>query len=658
MNETVLIVDDSLTVRMHLAEEFGAAGFRTRLCATAREAREALRAEPIALVILDVVLPDGDGVDLLGEIRGDSGTCDLPILMLSTEADVKNRIRGLRTGADDYVGKPYDPGYVLARSRDLVRRRRKGAEGEDRVLVLVIDDSATSREELRPALERGGYAVVTASTGEEGLQLAASRRPGAIIVDGVMPGIDGVTVIRRIRLDAALRGTPCILLTGADDHLAELRALDAGADVFVRKDGDVDVILARLTAALRSAHTQRAEAESLVGPKRVLAVDDSLTYLHELADVLRGEGYDVVLAHSGEEAIAMVAVQPVDCILLDLMMPGIDGKETCRRLKASPAVRDIPIIMLTALEDREAMIAGLATGADDYISKSSEFAVLKARLHAQIRRKQFEDENRRVREELLRSQMKAAEEHAARRLAETRAELVGELERKNKELEAFSYSVSHDLRAPLRSITGYASVLIEDHGGSLDDAGRACLDKVRSSAQRMSELIDDLLLLSRVSLPEVRKTPVNLSALVETVVGELRAADPGRDVAVHIQPSLTIDADDRLLRVLLDNLLGNAWKFTSRTPHAEIEVGADVRGLRAVYFVRDNGAGFDMAYVGKLFRPFQRLHGEAEFPGTGVGLATVQRVAERHGGRAWAESELGRGTTLFFTLEPEQAEGA
>ncbi len=649
MNGTVLIVDDSLTVRMNLAEAFEAAGFHPLSCATAHEAREALASDPVALVVLDVLLPDADGVELLKELRGNPATKDLPILMLSTEAEVKDRIRGLQTGADDYVGKPYDAGYVIARGRELVRRS-SGSPAQGRATILVVDDSTTFREELGQALERTGYAVMTASTGEEGLRLAAARRPAAIIVDGVMPGIDGVTVIRKIRLDAALRGTSCVLLTASEDHDAELRALDAGADVFVRKGEDIEVILARLAAALRGARTLHAEGASLTGPKRVLAVDDSMTYLQELAGMLRGEGYDVVLAGSGEEAIEMVAVQSVDCILLDLLMPGIDGKETCKRLKASPVTRDIPIIMLTALEDRAAMIEGLGTGADDFISKSSELDILKARVQAQLRRKQFEDENRRFREELLRSEHQAAEERAARKLAETRAALVEELERKNKELEAFSYSVSHDLRAPLRSIDGFSQVVLEEYAEGLTEKGRDYLQRVRSAAQRMAELIDDLLQLSRVSLAEFRLDRVDLSAMAQSVVDELQRREPERTVTFQIQPSLLLTGDRRLMRVVLDNLIGNAWKFTSKISDARIEVGAEERDDARVFFVRDNGAGFNMTYAEKLFSPFRRLHSEAEFPGTGIGLATVSRIVDRHGGRVWAHGAVGRGATISFTI--------
>ncbi len=578
--------------------------------------------------------------------------------MLSTEADVKDRIRGMQTGAHEYVGKPYERGYVVARAQDLLRARR-ASPAESLATILVIDDSVTFREELRQALQHVGYAVVTAGSGEDGLRLAAERRPSAIIVDGVLPGIDGSTVIRRARLDAALRNIPCVLLTASEDREAEFHALDAGADAFVRKGEDIEMILARLAAVLRRALVAMPgeETASLLSPKRILAVDDSMTYLHELASTLQEEGYDVVLAHSGEEALDLLAVQHVDCILLDLLMPGLGGQETCRLIKAAPVVRDVPVVMLTAQEDRKAMIEGLGAGADDYIPKSSDFEVLKARVRAQIRRKQFEDENRHIREELLRKGMETAEALAARELAETRAALTEELERKNRELEAFSYSVSHDLRAPLRSIDGFSQALLEDHGDKLDHQGQDHLQRIRKAAQRMGELIDDLLQLSRVTRAHLSRAPVNLAEVACVVVDELQRREPARRVVLDIRPDLVVFADGRLLRVLLDNLIGNAWKFTSKVSEARIAVDMIERDGDSAYFVRDNGAGFDMAYAEKLFSPFQRLHGEAEFPGSGIGLAIVQRIVDRHGGRVWAEGAVGRGATVFFTLLSNRSGG-
>jgi two-component system NtrC family sensor kinase len=660
MSGTIVIVDDSLTVRMDLAEAFEAAGFQPIPCSTLSEARDAMGRGPVGVVVLDVILPDGDGVEFLREVKASAAGETAAVLMLSTEAEVKDRIRGLQTGADDYVGKPYDTGYVVAKARDLLRTRRAAVAGmpANRALILVIDDSVTFREELRGALEAAGYAVLIAATGEEGLRAAADQRPSAIVVDGVLPGIDGAMVIRRVRLDAALRGVPCLLLTGSEDHGGELRALDAGADAFVRKEEDVDIVLARLAAVMRSAAAAVTtdETASLLGPKNILAVDDSMTYLQELGTALRGEGYNVVLARSGEEALELLAVQGVDCILLDLLMPGLGGKETCRRIKSAPVVRDIPLIMLTALEDRSAMIDGLGAGADDYISKSSEFDVLKARVRAQIRRKLFEDETRRIREDLMRRELEAAEARAARELSETRAALVEELEHKNKELEAFSYSVSHDLRAPLRSIDGFSEALLEDYADHLDETGKKYLSYVRESAQHMGELIDGLLALARVIRGDFRREPVDLSRIAREVAARLEVHNPEpiRQIELVIEEGLTATGDPRLLRVVLENLLGNAWKFTGKRPVAHITFGcSDQAGQtgQRTFFVRDNGAGFDMTYAQKLFGAFQRLHAASEFEGHGIGLATAQRVLARHGGRIWAEGAIGVGATFYFTIK-------
>ena len=231
-----------------------------------------------------------------------------------------------------------------------------------------------------------------------------------------------------------------------------------------------------------------------------------------------------------------------------------------------------------------------------------------------------------------------------------------DLEDANRELEAFSYSVSHDLRAPLRSIDGFSQILLEDYAEELDEEGKHYLDRVRSASQRMGRLIDDLLGLSRVTRSALNRRRVDLSALAEEVAGEFREANPERSVGFSAQKGLEVWGDIRLLRVALENLIGNAWKFTSKEPEAKIEFGLDEelsrRGRAPVYYVKDNGAGFEMSYADKLFGAFQRLHGASEFEGTGIGLATVQRIVRRHGGSIWAEGEVGRGATFYFTLAP------
>ncbi len=230
-------------------------------------------------------------------------------------------------------------------------------------------------------------------------------------------------------------------------------------------------------------------------------------------------------------------------------------------------------------------------------------------------------------------------------------ERTAELEAANKELEEFSYSVSHDLRSPLRSIDGFSQALLDDCGDKLDEGGKDSLRRVRAAAQRMAQLIDDLLVLSLVTRGEMRREPVDLSRLARAISEELRKEDAERKVEFVIAERLAANVDPQLLRVVLENLLGNAWKFTSRHETARIELGATrQQNGPPVYFVRDDGAGFDMAYADKLFVPFQRLHGMDEFPGNGVGLASVQHIIRRHRGRIWAEAGVEHGATFYFTL--------
>lgn len=225
-----------------------------------------------------------------------------------------------------------------------------------------------------------------------------------------------------------------------------------------------------------------------------------------------------------------------------------------------------------------------------------------------------------------------------------------ELERANNELEAFSYSVSHDLRTPLRAIDGFSQALLEDYGAQLDDTAQDYLRRVRAGAQRMGRLIDDLLKLARVSRAEINAEVIDLSHIAGEILDELRAGEPERDVSVRMTTGLTAAGDPHLMRIVLENLLNNAWKYTGKRRHAEIEFGMRLQNGQPCFFVQDNGAGFDMTYSGKLFGAFQRLHDNKDYAGTGVGLATVQRIIHRHGGRIWAKAAVDEGAAFYFTL--------
>lgn len=643
-----LVVDDSLTVRMDLVEALGEAGFDAMGAPSLAEARAALAAGRFDVVVLDVRLGDGDGVDLLCEIRqGEAEGTHTPVMMLSSEADVSDRIRGLATGADEYVGKPYVLSYVVGRARELVDASRSSAPRGERPVVLVIDDSISFREAMRDALEAAGYAAVTAASGEEGLQRAAALRPQLVIVDGQLPGIDGATVIRRLRLDAPLRHTPCIMITASDVADAEMTAFEAGVDTFLHKRTPPAEIVARVGSLITRAPAV-ASVRSSLSANKVLAVGAAA---RQLAGALRREAFDVAFASTAADALLLLEVEKPACVLVDASEQPDGCATLCEALARSTAA-----VALVPDGDAQLVIACLAAGADEVVATNTPAPALVARIRAQLRRKQADEEAARERDAVVARELAIAEARAAERLAEARAELLAEIERKNAELaaanaelEAFSYSVSHDLRAPLRAIEGFSRALEEDQGHLLEEVGRQHLARVFGATARMRDLIDDLLALSRVTRAELRREDVDLSALARVVAADLRARAPGRPADIDIQDGLRANGDAGLLRAALENLLGNAWKFSSKRERTSIAVGATTASGARAFYVRDNGVGFDMARADKLFRPFQRLHSTAEFEGTGVGLATVRRIITRHGGRIWAESSSD-GTCFYFTL--------
>jgi len=356
---------------------------------------------------------------------------------------------------------------------------------------------------------------------------------------------------------------------------------------------------------------------------KVLIVDDNEDNV-DLAEQILEDDYDICTAESGEACIEVAVKESPDVIILDVQMPGMDGYETLEKMQTMDECKDIPVIFLSArYRDVDRVIHGLELGALDYITKPVDDDLLQAKVRVAMRIKRAEDLVRKQRQDLFVA---------------------------NQDLKGFAYSASHDLRAPLRHINNYIDALNEDYGKDLPEDAQFMMQRIASSSAQMNNLIEDLLSFSRATAAEVVKSKVNMTELAQKELAKLQKEEPDREVEVHVQEGLNVEADANMMAIVMHNLLGNAWKYTKKTKQATIEIGFEKDSQKCVYFVKDNGAGFDMAYEDKLFKPFSRLHTEEDFEGNGIGLATVQRIIEKHGGSIKAEAGVEKGAVFFFSL--------
>ena len=367
----------------------------------------------------------------------------------------------------------------------------------------------------------------------------------------------------------------------------------------------------------------------------ILLVDDDPTKRFVLKTILAPLGETIVEASSGADALRQLLRQEFAVVLLDVRMPMMDGFDTAQLIRQRPRSELTPIIFVTALDKAETdMGRGYELGAVDFVFAPVVPAILRAKVGVFVDLYRAQQELRRYRTQL-------------EDLVEERTTALTAI---NRELEAFSYSVSHDLRAPLLAFDGLSKALLDDYGERLDSRARDYLQRMSAASQRMGSVFDGLQSLFRVTSGEIHRERVDISALATEIADETRELNPDRQVTVTIAPELSASADARLMRILLGNLISNAWKYTSTKQDAAVEVGSEMVDGEVRHFVRDNGVGFDMLYSHKLFGAFQRLHSQSEFPGAGIGLATVRRIVNRHGGRCWAEGAVGEGATFYFVV--------
>ncbi len=408
------------------------------------------------------------------------------------------------------------------------------------------------------------------------------------------------------------------------------------------------------------------------GKGYVLAAEDSLVQAKRIQRFFDQNKIKAVICKNGAEAYEMALKEKPLLIISDIMMPLMDGYELCVKIKQHPDLSDIPFILLTSLSDPLDIIKGLQAGADNFITKPYDDDYLMSRIHYLIANRHvrqmgsgdmsidiiFQDQKFQINSDkkqvldLLLSVYEAAvnrNDHLIR--AQRQLEKLNEdLQAANKELDAFARTVSHDLRSPLTGVIGYAEILKSSYAEALDKDAQDYLGSIVKIGGKMAQLIEDLLTFSRSARTDIVPQDVNLSEMSKEVVKDLRDIVFKANYKVHVEDGIVVQADPKLMRVMLNNLIGNALKYSQKEESPDISIGSiEKNGKKAIY-IRDNGVGFDMQKADSLFRPFIRLHFNEEFQGTGVGLSTVKRIIERHGGAIWFESALGEGTTFYFTI--------
>jgi PAS domain S-box-containing protein len=538
--------------------------------------------------------------------------------------------------------------------------------------ILLVDDNPTNLSVAVNYLAEHGFQIIVARDGETGLRLARQEQPDLILLDVLLPGMDGFEVCRRLKAEERTQEIPVIFMTIVTKAEDKVRGFEAGGVDYITKPFQHEEVLARVIThlCLRNLARRLEEAnESL--EKRVEERTAALTQANqelqtEIAERIRTEA---ALKRERTLIANIMETSPVSITVVNRegqvtfansqaeKVFGLVKDEITQRTYNAPTWRITDFTGGPFPDEKLPFQQVMATRQPVYDVQHAIEWPDGRRVFLAINGAPILDESGQVESVVFAVQDITQQTHAEaeirqlnQKLEQRVADRTAQLKAANKELEAFAYSVSHDLRAPLRHIDGFLELLQQRIAESLDERSRHYMTIIFEAARRMGQLIDDLLAFSRMGRDEISKAPVNLGALVQEVIGELEPEINGRSIHWHITNLPTIIGDRAMLRLVLVNLLSNALKFTRERALAEIEIGCLVGEKETTFFIRDNGVGFDMAYADKLFGVFQRLHQADEFEGTGIGLASVRRIIQRHNGRTWAEGKVDQGATFYFSL--------
>ncbi|TAN55639.1 MAG: response regulator [Magnetospirillum sp.] len=565
----------------------------------------------------------------------------------------------------------------------------------DERLILIVEDSATQAIRLQFVLEQEGFRTVTAASGEAALDEINRHLPCLIIVDYHLPGIQGDELCRQIHMDVTTRGVPMLMLTADETSTAELHGLESGADDFVAKSEDPEILLLRVHNLLRKSRRELGNVEvgrSLFRRARVLVIDDSNTYRQSLAQELTDEGCEVTQVTTGPEGLEVLSHSDFDCVMVDMVMPGMDGIAVCKELAARrvDAAAPLVVLMLSAYENKENVARALEAGADDFVGKSAEMSVLRARLRALLRRKFLLEQNKRIMDEIRLRDMETLRAKAEKEAAEARAALAEGLAKANRDLEIanaelqqeirrraaaeqqaqaareaaetasraktiFLANMSHELRTPLNAIIGFSELATTVMSGVDLERYGGFLDNISESAHHLLRVISDILDVSRVEVGKVnlREAEVDIaevvhsvSRLIDHVVQTKRQTltCPGAGEGPRLR------GDARLLKQILLNLVSNAAKFTPEGGHIGVSTGLVDGAITIV--VEDDGVGIAPDDIAMVLQPFGQAENalSPKQEGTGLGLPLAKGFVELHGGTLTLDSVSGRGTRVTVTF--------
>jgi CheY-like chemotaxis protein/nitrogen-specific signal transduction histidine kinase len=551
--------------------------------------------------------------------------------------------------------------------------------------ILIVDDNPTNMKLAANVLEDAGCKVAKAGDAAEALALLATIVPDLILMDIAMPGMDGLTLTRKLKADKRYRRIPIVALTASAMKGDDAKAHDAGCHGYITKPIDTRRFATQVFAFLPGTEAAQTNSpRNANGTLHILIVDDHPANRKVLRAGLEGEGHIVHESANGQEALNVLERMRVDAVVSDILMPTMDGFRLCLEIRNSNApYATLPFILYTATYDSPGDRAlAQSVGADGYVLKPAPISVmLQALREAQEMHPQrrptapsigesdvleqynaalvhkLEERNEQLQQSIEDLQSAHEQILALNRDLETRVEQrTAALDAANKELESFSYTVAHDLRAPLRHISGFADLIQETAGAQLNEECQGFIAKIMSATQRMDQLIHDLLEFSRSARSELHAAEIDLEKVLAGALDAVYVDTRERNIEWRRAPLPKAQGDPALLHQVFINLLSNAIKYSRTRNPAVIEIGCRAgRAHEVVIFIRDNGVGFDMRHADKLFGVFQRLHAGNEFEGTGIGLANVQRIISRHGGRAWAEAAVDHGATFYFSLPSTEA---